>query len=105
MKQGRIHIFILLFSMSFTIVHAFAIDMLDTHECQINEYVQEFSQPISDFDSDDICNIHHGFHMAFIIPINLILSTHPLRNSKPQSFDKLYKYTAYETEIKPPISL
>ena len=59
---------VLLFVMSFQVVHAFAIDILDTHKCQVSEYVEEFSQAVHLDKPNDICNIHANFHLAFLIP-------------------------------------
>jgi len=49
---------VLLFVMSFEVVHAFAIDILDTHKYQVSEYVEEFSQAV-----------HLNKHLLKMLPI------------------------------------
>ncbi len=44
--------------MSFEVVHTFAIDILDTHKCQVSEYVEEFSQAV-----------HLNKHLLKMLPI------------------------------------
>ncbi len=44
--------------MSFAVVHTFAIDILDTHKCQVSEYVEEFSQAV-----------HLNKHLLKMLPI------------------------------------
>ncbi|MCD6191019.1 MAG: hypothetical protein J7K14_05705 [Sulfurimonas sp.] len=102
MKRKNILTFLLLLSMSFSIVHAYAIDMLDTHECHVSEYVEEFSQPINDDISGDICNIHAAFHTSVIMPENIVISKKNSSYEKPQSFVKIYEYQSNENLLRPP---
>jgi len=88
--------------MSFSIVHAYAIEMLDTHQCHVGEYVQEFSQPINDDVSEDICNIHYEFHTAFIIPESIKISQKITFNEALFSQIDKYDYTAYDNLLRPP---
>ena len=88
--------------MSFQVLHAFAIEALDTHACEVSEYVIEFSQPISDDISGDICNIHSEFHTAFLIPENIFLPKGSAVSQKPQSFIKIHKYTSNQNLLRPP---
>ncbi|MDF1876307.1 hypothetical protein JHD47_00570 [Sulfurimonas sp. SAG-AH-194-L11] len=102
MKNKRVLTLLLLFVMSFQVVHALAIDMLDTHKCQVNEYVSEFTQAVHVDEPNDICNMHSAFHLSFLIPTNLEL----IQTDKVQElpFSKLvsYDYDGTQTFLIPP---
>ncbi len=103
MKKKKLLSLLVLFMMSFQVVHAYAIDMLDTHECEVDEYVVEFSQPISDHVSDDICNLHASFHIPFLLPQAILFPINTDSPESPQSFIKSYDYDAPKTFLIPPI--
>ena len=63
MKKHNLWTILLLFSFSFSIVHAFVIEANEIEHCSVQEYVQEFSQSN---DCGDVCDIHHMFHMSYI---------------------------------------
>ena len=88
--------------MSFQVLHAYVIDALDTHSCEVSEYVIEFSQPISDDITGDICNIHAEFHTAFLIPQNTFLPKDCTLSEVPQSFIKIYEFTSNQNLLRPP---
>ena len=95
---------ILLFAMNFQVLHSFAIDILDTHQCQVSEYVQEFSQAVHLDKSNDICDIHASFHLAFVIPQNIKLTQTQKINEMPYSHLISYDYDATKTFLIPPIN-
>ncbi|HIP20083.1 MAG TPA: hypothetical protein EYG70_03060 [Sulfurimonas sp.] len=102
MKNKKILTLLLLFVMSFQVVHAFAIDMLDSHKCQVSEYVQEFSQAVHLDEPNDICNIHSEFHLSYLIPQNLeIIQTQKLQE-QPYSNLISYDYDITKTFLIPP---
>ncbi len=103
--KKKILTFVLLLAMSFQVVHAFVIDALDTHACEVSEYVVEFSQPISDDISGDICNIHSEFHNTFLVPPQMFLSHKITISEKPFSKLLSYEYISYDYTVKPPINL
>ncbi len=103
MKKKNLLSLLVLFMMSFQVVHAYAIDMLDTHKCEVNEYVVEFSQPISDDLSGDICNLHSSFHIPFLLPQAILFPINTDSPESPQSFIKSYDYDAPKTFLIPPI--
>jgi len=106
MKRKNIFTFLLLFAMSFQVLHAFAIDMLDTHECQVSEYVHEFSQTSNENNLEhDICDIHFEFHTAFLIPQNVTIKQTDYIQDKPYSLINEYEYNASRNFLKPPRSL
>lgn len=102
MKNKNILTLILLFVMSFQVVHAFAIDMLDTHECQVNEYVEEFTPSVEVDHSDDVCSICAAFHHSFIIPEYTFIKREILSRELPQAFIKSYNYNPTKNFLKPP---
>ena len=103
MKRKDILTFLLLFTMSFQVLHAYVIDALDTHSCQVNEYVHEFSQSSSgDTQKHDICDIHFEFHTAFIIPQNVTIKQTDYLQEKPYSLINDYEYDASRNFLKPP---
>ncbi len=105
MKKNRLLIFLLLLAMSFQVLHAFVIDALDTHSCKVSEYVIEFSQPISDDITGDICNIHSSFHNVFLLP-NWVQTVSKINISqKPFTTCFSYEFSPYNKIVKPPINL
>jgi len=105
MKNKNILTLVLLFVMSFQVVHAFAIDMLDTHQCQVSEYVDEFSFNLADEYKNDVCSIHAGFHHSFIIPEYTYLVSDKLIKELPQAFIESYEYDGTKNFLKPPRTL
>jgi len=102
MKNKRVLTLLLLFVMSFQVVHAFAIDMLDTHECEVSEYVVEFTQAVHVDEPNDICNIHSEFHISFLVPTKLELSQTDTLQELPFSNLVSYDYDATQTFLIPP---
>jgi len=104
MKRRKLLTFVLLFALSFTSLHAFVIDALDTHSCNAHEYVQEFSAqdiPIN----GDICHIHAAFHTVVILSEFSISLENTTLNAIPHFFISSYEYTPYNTLFKPPVTL
>ncbi len=88
--------------MSFSIVHAYAIEALDTHDCHVNEYVQEFSQPLNNDMSDDVCNIHYEFHTAFILPESVKLSQKIVFSEARSRVSMKYDFSSFNDLLRPP---
>lgn len=101
MKNKNILTLVLLFVMSFQVVHAFAIEMLDTNECHISEYVSD-SFHIVDVDSDDICKLHAAFHHSFIVPEPTLLKREIFIKEAPQTLIATYDYDATKNFLIPP---
>ncbi len=97
-------LFILLIFMSFAVTHAYAINMLDNHEHQVNKYIQEFSYQNIDIANHDICSIHYEFHTPYIITDIFIMPLIKISNKIPQTVIKIYHYTFDNNFFKPPIS-
>ena len=98
--------FLLLLSMGFNIAHAYVIKAFDTHSCQASEYVHNINDALqNDTPENDICHIHHFFHIAFILPeLEISLSRNNLLQ-RPFSYSKKYEYNSYNNFLKPPIHI
>ena len=104
MKKRKLLTFVLLFALSFTSLHAFVIDALDTHSCNVQEYVHEFSSSDTHIDGD-ICHIHAAFHTVVILSELSISLENITLNAVPHFFISSYEYTPYNTLFKPPVTL
>ncbi len=101
--KNRLLTLFLLFSINFNISHAYVIEALDTHPCQVGEYVHEFHDN-NNIEADDICNIHHLFHIAFILPETDISIVHEHFTTRPSTEIKQHKYNSHKNFLKPPIN-
>ncbi len=105
MKTRKLIGIILLMAMSFSTLHAFTISLLDDDHCNVSEYVQEIEQASSDTLSGDVCDIHHAFHVPFLLPHELQLSHETPKQSKHAISDLTYSFTLQNTLFQPPITL
>ena len=105
MKNKKLITLVLLFAISFSTLHAFAIDFLDTDQCSTSEYVAEIAHESAhhDHESGDICSVHHLFHTAFIIPVYEDFISEINTEDKPLSIQSSYTYNNLENFLKPPI--
>ncbi len=88
--------------MSFSVVHAYVIEVLDAHPCQVSEYVHDLNNE-SEIADDGICHLHHFFHIAYILPEVDVKLSHKTFDAKPYSTITLYEYNSYDDFLKPPI--
>ncbi len=95
----------LLMAISFSTLHAFTINLLDDDHCNVSEYIQEIEQASSDTFNGDICNIHHEFHVLFLLPD--ILKTVYYTQSEVTEISAAESYTFYlqNNVLQPPIYL
>ena len=102
-KRKLIHI-VLLMVIGFSNLHAYAIDFIDTDHCNIEEYVHEFTQNSTLDISDDICDVHHAFHIPFLLPeLNVFISKKHQKDalfSDPSKHD----FQNFESISRPPIT-
>jgi len=103
MKNKILTLFLLL-AMSFTVGHAYVIAALDTHPCHVSEYVHEISDLTASAADDDICHLHHFFHIATILPEVNPLIQRIRFTQQPHSNTKRYEYNSYNNFLKPPIN-
>ncbi|QOP44792.1 hypothetical protein [Sulfurimonas paralvinellae] len=102
MKNRLLTLFLLL-SMSFNIAHAYVIEVLDTHSCHVSEYVHDLNDN-SETSDNDICHMHHFFHIAIILPEIINELSDKGFTQKPSSNTKTYEYNSYDNFLKPPIN-
>ena len=93
---------VLFLSIAFNITHAAFIASEDhcSHE-NVLEYVGEMSQSQ---DCDDICDMHHLFHLTAIITPTIVVSISPKNIDQPDSELLTYHPPFKRTEQKPPIA-
>lgn len=105
MKNNKLVTLVLLFAISFSTLHAYAIDFLDTDQCSASEYVEEIANASThhDYKSGDVCSVHYLFHMAFIIPVYKDFISDINREDKPLLTQSSYTYNTLENFLKPPI--
>ena len=65
MKIKSILTLVLLFTMSFSIVHEYVFAFYDTDHCNAKEYVAELQAPSH---HGDICDVHFEYHIPYILP-------------------------------------
>ena len=93
---------VLFLAIAFNITHAAFIASEDhcSHE-NVLEYVGEMSQSQ---DCDDICDMHHLFHLTAIITPSIVVSIPPKNIDHPDSELLTYHPPFKRTEQKPPIA-
>lgn len=96
---------LLLLSVSFNIAHAYIIEVLDTHSCQIGEYVHGFHESDEAVAADDICHLHHFFHVAFILPEMQFVLLRENITTKLYTNNEKYEYNSSKNFLKPPINV
>ena len=88
--------------MFFNIAHASLIALNDHCEHEsVSEYIGEMSQSQ---DCDDLCDIHHLFHLTAIVTPEIIVSLAPKHTEQPNSRLLTYHPPFKRTEQKPPIA-
>ena len=105
MKKNKLLTLVLLFAISFSTLHAFAIDYLDTNSCNVGEYVEEIANESTHYNhkSGDVCSVHYLFHTAFIIPAYQDFISEMSIEDKPLSKQVPYTYNRLKNFLKPPI--
>ncbi len=102
MKRKNVLVLLMLFLLSFNMLHAYVLDVLETHKCGVPEYVHDFSVLDEHIDGD-ICHMHAAFHTACILQKNIIVLETSYRSHTPSFFGQIYTYTPYNNFLKPPI--
>ena len=103
MIKNKMLTLVLLLAISFSTLHAFAIDYLDTDKCTTSEYVEEITNESSHHENGDVCSVHYLFHTAFIIPPYQNFISEISAKDKPFSTQISYSYNNLENFLKPPI--
>ena len=94
--------YLLLLAMMFNIAHASIIAEEDhcTHET-VSEYVSEMTQSQ---ECNDMCDLHHLFHLTAIITPAVLFFTDVYGTEQPETVLLSYHPPFKETENKPPIA-
>ena len=100
MKRKSLVTLVLLFVMSFSILHEFTFAMIDEDHCSVVEYAHEIAGPVH---KGDICDIHFEYHLAYILPQKQELAQNINIDSKPIILKESYTFTPNLDFIKPPI--
>jgi hypothetical protein len=106
MKTKKLLSLLLLFALSFSIIHEFAIALYeDSHShCDVVHYIKEFSEPVCDTDDqNNLCVSHYLFHISFILSNPVKLITGKQVSSVPKSNSFFYPTLIPQTFLKPPI--
>jgi hypothetical protein len=101
MKTKSVVTLILLFVMSFSIMHEYIFALYDPEPCTTSEYVLEFEGPT---DKDDICDIRYKYHHAFLQPQYLVIPKVNVPNFSFTPKDESYIFQTNLELIKPPIA-
>ena len=90
-------------AMSFSSLHAYAITLLDEDHCSVTEYVQEIEQASSSELSGDVCDVHHEFHVLYLLPepTATLLNTQGITANI--SMTESYTFYLQNTILQPPI--
>jgi len=103
MKNRKLITALLLMAMSFSMLHAFAISFLEEDHHTVHEYVQEFSEPSLDEEIGEVCDIHHEFHMLYLLPEPTPFQTDVLPNRSLCNHPLSYQFQMMDNFLKPPI--
>jgi len=103
MYSRKIISILLLMAVSFSTLHAFTIVLLDEDHCSVIEYVQEIEQASSSEFSGDVCDVHHEFHVLYLLPepTETLLNTQGI--STNISMTESYTFYLQNTILQPPI--
>ena len=102
MKRKKLLVGLMLLLISFNTLHAFIIDTLDTHPCDVGEYLHELSC-VDEHVDGDICHIHAAFHTAFILQEYTVALGAAYTSHTPTFSTKIYNYNPRDNFLKPPI--
>ena len=91
--------------MSFSSLHAYAIALLDEEHCSVTEYVQEIEQSLSTELSGDVCDVHHEFHVLFLLPETTLTTDATLTVTTTITVGESYNFYLQNNILQPPIFL
>ena len=96
---------VLLIAMSFSSLHAYAITLLDEDHCSVSEYVQEIQQASLSESSGDVCDVHHEFHVLYLLPETSACVDDVSSIDTEISASETYTFYLQDNVLQPPISL
>lgn len=102
MNSKKIFSLLLLFSISFSIVHDYTFTFLENENHSTKDYMSEFKIPSSD--ADILCDIHFKYHTSY----TFVSPSLPLQNIMKNEITFLHSETFtsrnYFNFFKPPIA-
>jgi len=101
MKTKKFVTLILLFALSFSVVHEYAFAFYDTNHCSTAEYIAELEVPQ---DHGDICDIHFEYHQSFLLTQDAQLPLYTLSSSQELFEHQNYNFQTQLEFFKPPIA-
>lgn len=103
MKSKKIFSLLLLFALSFSVVHDYTFAILDNHSSSVEAYVAELNPNLGKH-KDTLCDIHFEYHM----PYTFASKSHSLpAMEKADSFftyNETFFSLKYFNFLKPPIA-
>lgn len=92
---------LLLISMAFSIVHAYAIEASEHDHCSMQAFVQETSAPAY---YGDLCDMHFEFHLPFILPENVTVKSAPRASEYFAPSAERFSSSVTAAPYRPPIA-
>ena len=104
MNSKKIWSLLLLFAISFLVVHDYTFAVLDNKHSSIEAYVSELSSPAMGERADMLCDIHFEYHTPFLFLDNRI--SFPIVDAQDALFpyDEMFLSLDYFNFFKPPIA-
>lgn len=104
MNSKKIWSLLLLFAISFSVVHDYTFAVLDNKHSSIEAYVAELSSPVMGEQADMLCDIHFEYHVPYIfldnrIPFHIVATKNGFF-----AYDKIFISLDYFNFFKPPIT-
>ncbi|MEK6658612.1 MAG: hypothetical protein AABY36_02895 [Campylobacterota bacterium] len=104
MNSKKIWSLLLLFAMSFSMLHDYTFAVLDGNHCSANKCISELSSASSTQTTDTLCKIHIEYHTAYLF---LEKSAYiPIIQKRDDFFayNKMFLSLDYFSFFKPPIA-
>ena len=93
--------FVLLISISFQVLHAFAFTEIEKNACTVEEYTQELSGPVN---HDDVCDIHFEYHHSYILVDNISFIDFTILKNSIQRTKEILTDSGISSLFRPPIN-
>ena len=96
---------LLLLALSFNVAHAVFIASHDSHnQAFVDKAPQAKVHQAQSSSNNDLCELHHLFHIPAIIDVAPYAYVFDVADPKPVSIRSLYRMFYFERKTKPPIA-
>ena len=104
MNSKKIWSLLLLFAISFSVVHDYTFAVLDDKHSSMEAYVTELSSPVMGEHADMLCDIHFEYNTPYLFLDNPI--SFPIVDTQDSLFayDEIFLSLDYFNFFKPPIA-